>query len=73
MIWGIKNKDSNTKNSFLQLPSSGIPDNPTLTKVSGMTEDDFNHSRKLIKNPDMSLIGISLSKNIHNINILLKT
>ena len=37
----LKKKDSNTKASFLQLPSKGIPDNPTDTKVSGMTEEDL--------------------------------
>ena len=30
-----------TKASFVQLPSKGIPDNPTDIKVTGMTEEEL--------------------------------
>ena len=33
-----------TKASFVQLPSKGIPDNPTDTKVTGMTKDEMQGS-----------------------------
>ena len=38
----LKKKDSSTTASFLQLPSKGIPDNPTDQKVSGMTQEEMD-------------------------------
>ena len=38
----LKKKDPNvTTASFLQLPSKGIPDNPTDKKVTGMTKEEM--------------------------------
>ena len=39
-----KEGPSSTTSSFLQLPSKGIPDNPTDTAVKGMTEQEFKES-----------------------------
>ena len=37
---------SSTTSSFLQLPSKGIPDNPTDTSVRGMTEEELKNLHK---------------------------
>ena len=43
----LKKKDPNvTTASFLQLPSKGIPCNPTDKKVTGMTEGEMNEFKK---------------------------
>ena len=43
----LKKKDPNvTTASFLQLPSKGIPGNPTDKKVTGMTEGEMNEFKK---------------------------
>ena len=39
-----KEGPSSTTSSFLQLPSKGIPDNPTDTVVKGMTVEEFKES-----------------------------
>ena len=37
---------NSTTASFVQLPSKGIPDNPTDTSVKGMTEDELKNMHK---------------------------
>jgi serine/threonine protein kinase len=42
----LKKKGSNIVGSFVQLPSKGIPDNPTDKKVEGMTKIDLDNLNK---------------------------
>ena len=42
----MEKKESNvTKDSSVQLPIKGIPDNPTDTKVSGLTKEEMEQSK----------------------------
>ena len=49
------------KNTLLQLPSKGIPDNPKNQKINEMTEDDI---KNLQKGENVKEMGFSYSGNI---------
>ena len=49
-------KDKNKK-SILQLPSSGIPDNSTNAKVTGMTKEDLDSMKKEVKSSGYTFDG----------------
>ena len=51
------------KNTLLQLPSKGIPDNPKNQKINEMTEDDI---KNLQKGENVKEMGFSYSVNIFN-------
>ena len=49
-------KDKNKK-SILQLSSSGIPDNPTNLKVTGMTQEELDNMKKEVKSSGLLFDG----------------
>ena len=50
-------KSFEEKNTTLQLPSSGIPNNPTNAKVTGMTQEDLDNMKKELKESDYTFDG----------------
>ncbi len=52
-----KSFEEKGKNTTLQLPSSGIPNNPTNAKVTGMTQEDLDNMKKELKESDYTFDG----------------
>ena len=52
-----KSFEEKGKNTTLQLPSSGIPNNPTNAKVTGMTQEDLDNMKKGLKESDYTFDG----------------
>jgi len=50
-------KSFEEKNNTLQIPSSGIPNNPTNANVTGMTKEDLDNMQKGIKESDYVFDG----------------